>query len=468
MKKSIWGLIILIIIPGWLSADPLVLTIDKAVKLALENNLGLKSSKIDVEMKKRASDLSWNRFIPTVQTSGTMIRWNNEKLGSALTGSGTESIIPGVGTSYSDVLSIGYNLPRWGLSAGLDFSLNLSYALFKEIEGTRVDYEAGLISYETALKQLERDVRKNFYNILVFEENLSLMEQNLKAAGERYEQAKINYSNGLVPELSKLSAQVGYENLKPALSEMELGYTTMLDGFKMLLGIDLSKDINLEGTISVDPVKLNTQKLTETFLPRRLDMQMMRNSLQSLKIQRSALKLRTMTPMLILGWNMDPAYSLDPWENNWFKNMKDNWNQQSGMLRITLAMSLDSLLPWSSAQAGIKDMGDGIRKMEIGMTQAKTAAEMEIKSLVMQLNKSMIQLETLDLNVNLAEKAYSMSMEAYNAGSKELLEVEDSERDLSNAKLEVLKEKYKYNTGILDLEYALNANLKEIKESSNE
>ena len=456
MKKLIWGFVILITLQTGVSAEPLVLTIDKAVGLALENNLGLKSSRIDVEMKKRASDLSWNRFIPTVQASGTLIRWNLEKDDpmAAFT-----TIIP----SY-----VPTEISRWGLSAGLDFSLNLNYALFKEIEGTRVDYAAGLISYETALKKLERDVRKTFYNILVFEENLKLMKENLQAAGERYEQAKINYSNGLVPELSKLSAQVGYENLKPALSEMKLGYATMLDGFKMLLGIDFSENIDLKGTISVDPVKLNTQILTETFLSRRLDLQKMGNSLQNLKLQRSALKLRTMTPMLILGWNMDPAYSLDPWENNWFENMNDNWNQQSGMLRITLAMSLDSLLPWSSAQAGIKDMGDGIRKIEIGMTQVRTAAEMEIKSLVMQLNKSMIQLETLDLNINLAEKAYSMSREAYNAGSKELLEVEDSERDLSNAKLEVLKEKYKYNTGILDLEYALNASLKEIKESSNE
>ncbi len=465
MKKSIWGLIAFIILPGWLSAAPMVLSIDKAVKLALENNLGLKSSRIDVEMKKRAADLSWNRFIPTVQASGTLMRWNKEQSGSAA--QGITEAFPGTGI-YDTVAFASYNLPRWGLSTGLDFSLNLSYALFKEIEGTKVDYAAGLISYETALKQLERDVRKNFYNILVFEENLNLMKQNLQAAGERYEQAKINYSNGLVPELSKLSAQVGYENLKPALSEMELGYANMLDGFKMLLGIDLSEDIDIEGTISVNPIKLNTQKLTERFLQGRLDMQKMKNSLLSLKIQRSALKLRTMTPMLVLGWNLDPAYSLDPWENNWFENMNDNWSQQSGMLRITLAMSLDSLLPWSAAQAGIKDMGDGIRQLEIGISQAKSGAEMEIKSLVMQLNKSMVQLETLDLNVSLAKKAYRMSREAYNAGNKELLEVEDSERDLNNAKLEVLKEKYKYNTGLLDLEYALNASLKEIEEISNE
>ena len=39
------------------------------------------------------------------------------------------------------------------------------------------------------------------------------MEQNIEAAYSRFEQAKINYSNGLVPKLSVLSAQVGYENL---------------------------------------------------------------------------------------------------------------------------------------------------------------------------------------------------------------------------------------------------------------
>ena len=93
---------------------------------------------------------------------------------------------------------------------------------------------------------------------------------------------------------------------------------------------------------------------------------------------------------------------------------------------------------------------------------------MEIKTLVMQLNKSMEQLETLILNIDLAHEAYRLSQEAYDAGSKELLEVKDAERDLNTAKLEVLKEKYNYITGLLDLEYALNATLEQIKEISNE
>jgi len=465
MKKILSVLVLYLFSITMISAETVVLDIDKSVELALENNLGLKSSRIDVDIKKRASDLSWNRFIPTVQVSSTMMRWNQEQSGNILMVDPTSSLGFGL---YDRVISSSYDLPRWGLSAGLDFSLNLSYALFKEMKGTKLDYEAGLISYEIALKQLQRDVKKNFYNILVFEENLWLMEQNIEAANSRLEQAKINYSNGLVPELSVLSAQVGYENLKPAFSEMKLGYETMLNGFKMLLGIDLDTNISLEGDIVINPIELDTEKLTGYFLGGRLDIKSMNKTVQSLENAKAGLQLQTMTPMLMFGLNFDPAFQNDPLENNWFKDIGDNWSQQSGMFRITLAMSLDSFLPWSKTQVGIKDMEDGITQLKLGIAQANVGAEMEIKTIVMKLNKSMEQLETLILNISLAYEAYRLSQEAYDAGSKELLEVKDAERDLNTAKLEVLKEKYNYITGLLDLEYALNATLEEIKDVSNE
>lgn len=439
MKRILSALVIIFMLTAMISAETVMIDIEKSVELALENNLGLKISRLDVAINKRAADLSWNRFIPTVQASGTMMRWNTEQI-----------------------------FPRWGLSAGLDISLTLSYALFKEIEGTKIDYASGLISYETAIKQLERDVRKNFYNILVFEEKLKLMEQDIEAAYNRFEQAKINYRNGLVPELSVLSAQVGYENLKPVLTEMKLGYATMLDGFKMLLGIDLNTDLKITGDIEIEPIELNTEILADLFLAGRLDILSLNKTVQSLENKKSTIQLRTMTPMLILGLNYDPAFGKDPWENNWFEDMDTNWNQQSGMFRMTLSMSLDSFLPWSFAQTGIRDIEDGITQLKLGLAQARMGAEMEIKTLIMQLNKSKEQLQTLNLNIQLAEKAYRMSQEAYDAGSRELLEVEDSERDLNTAKLEVLKEKYNYITGLLDLEYALNATLEEIKEVSNE
>lgn len=113
-------------------------------------------------------------------------------------------------------------------------------------------------------------------------------------------------------------------------------------------------------------------------------------------------------------------------------------------------------------------MENSIEKTKLGLQQAKEGAELEIQSIVMRLNKSVQSLETLKLNVALAQKVYEMAMEAYNAGNKELLEVENAEIELNKAKLEVIKEKYNYKTGLLDLEYALNTTKEGIKEVNHE
>ena len=48
------------------------MTVEEAVDLAREGNLGLVSPRIEAAEKKRASDLSWNSFLPTVDASGTL------------------------------------------------------------------------------------------------------------------------------------------------------------------------------------------------------------------------------------------------------------------------------------------------------------------------------------------------------------------------------------------------------------
>jgi outer membrane protein TolC len=57
--------------------------------------------------------------------------------------------------------------------------------------------------------------------------------------------------------------------------------------------------------------------------------------------------------------------------------------------------------------------------------------------------------------VELAQRAYSLAEEAYRSGAKDLLDVQNAELELRKARNEVLKEKFNYLTGLLDLEYAL-------------
>ena len=54
----------------------ITLTVDQAVDYANQNSKTLKSSAIDLEMKKRANDYKWNQLLPSVNVSATMSRSN--------------------------------------------------------------------------------------------------------------------------------------------------------------------------------------------------------------------------------------------------------------------------------------------------------------------------------------------------------------------------------------------------------
>ncbi len=442
---------------------PFTLTADEAVQYAFEHNLNLAASRIDEEIKRRQSDYAWNRFIPQVQVSGRMSRANTESTASGL--APVEISFAGYDSEgnpiFEQVSTFEETLPRWSASGSLEASLQLNYAMFEAIRGTRIELRAGRISTQQAKAKLERDVRKSFYNLLLMQRNIELMKERINAAQRRFEQAQINYENGMVPELTMLSARVSWENMKPQLRELELGYRQALQGFKMNLGLDLQREVELEGSIEASAIDVEAERLIDNYLTERLDIRSLVTNVENLESRLKAIKLRTFTPNVILGFTMDPAFQGDPLDESWFDG--DKWSQQRGGLSLTIAMSLDGFLPWSSTQIDMREMEDNIKKTRIRLLQSIRAAEMEIRSTVRSLKKSRDSLETLQLNVERARRAYQMAEEAYNAGSRELLEVQNAEIELKNARLEVLKERYNYIKALLDLEYALNTDLEELR-----
>ena len=414
------------------TGTPRKMTVEEAVAVARDGNLGLVSPRIAAEGKRRADALAWNNFLPTVDVSGTLGRWNVDQ----------SSMILGP-------------VPRWSLSASFSAQLMLNLALFEGVKSLRADYEAGLISYAQAEARLERDVRKSFYNLLLLEENMKLMEEQIEAARRRYEQARANYRAGTAPELSMLQAQVAYENLKPALQEMRIGYQAARDAFAMTLGLPRGTEVQPAGKIEPAYAKLDADAMIASGLSSRLDIQSLVKSLESLQIAETGLKYRLWTPNLILGWNLDPAFSGDPWADDLFDG--DRWSQRSGMFRATLSMRLNGLLPFTQDGQQLAELRDQRESLRANLAQALRGAEMEIDGLVRRLEKSRTSHTALELNAGLAERAYRLSEEAYRAGASDLLDVQNAELELRKARLELLKEDYTYVTALLDLEYAVGA-----------
>ena len=477
--------------------DTIVLDAETAVAVALANNLNIKTEEVALRIKKRTKNTVFNYFYPTISASATLSRMHEAPgtfsqlvpvppeemeeyglydymsdnpaypVGPAYVPVPSEMLADGI---YGNVTMIEEEIPHtWNVSAALNMNLTLSASLFFGIKAAVLDYEAGRLSLETAKKKLERDVQKQFYNLLLLEENIRLMEDSIDAALERYKQAEINYQNGMVSEYAKLSARVAYENLKPSLKSMKSGYESALLGFTMQLGLPLTADLELEGSIVQQTVPLKADPLIRRAIPRRLDIQGIIHQVDMLENSKD-LTIAGMTPAISFMLNFDPAFSGDPFNDPWFEEEdgEDKWTQRSGMFGITLSVSLEKLLPYSKTWTELENTKDNLTKTRIGLQQAIRAADMEIRNIVLNLQKSEELIESLNLNVGLAERAYQMAEESYKAGNRELLEVQNAELELKKARLEVIKEQYNYITGLLDLEYAANATLEEIQDVNYE
>jgi outer membrane protein TolC len=413
------------------------------VDLAIKNNLSLESSRISTATKKRKADTAWNVFIPTVDIGGSLGRLNEKPAATVL------PLPDALGGPIS--MGGGY---QWRLSGSLQIALNLNFALFEGMRNLRLEYESGLITYEKAKAQLERDVRKSYYQMLLVQENIALLRESFAAAEQRVEMAQANYRAGLAPELTLLQAQVARENLKPNIDQAENGLKVSMAQFAMNLGLPYDTSfalIPLADATSFIP--LDVADLISQAANGKPDIQELRQSILILESTRKKTFYQIFTPTLSLSWNADPTFQGDLWKDSWF--MEDGWKQSSGMFRLSLTFRLNGLLPWSTEAQGLKELDETLSSLNIGLAQAIQGTELEIYNTVLSLEQTRSTAAAQRLTADLAERTYRLTEQAYRAGLNDLLEVQNAELELRKARIGVLEQQFNYLQGLIDLEYAI-------------
>jgi outer membrane protein TolC len=443
------------------SAAPVMkITPDEAVKLAIKNNLSLQSNLVELDTKKRKTDLQWNQFIPSLDARLTLGRQNQ-----GTTASGVEPLrnIPlnsalGLPSGTPDVYGvIPYSVdvdPQWFFQTNFAVGWNISAALFEGLRNFRLDYEAGLISYEKAELQTERDVRKLYYQMLLLEENLKLKRESYETAERQEASARAAYRAGLAPELQLLQAQVSKENKKPELNELENQFKTLKANFAFMLGLPTETDFELiPQTDSIAAVPLDIQRLIADAAEKKPDIRELKAQIEFAKSGRKARAWQQNTPYLALSWNFAPNV-IDPWTpsrwDDWFK-------QDGGSFSITLGMNLNGLVPLFKEGQALKDIDNQIKTAELGLKQAIQGAEIEVYQTILSLQNAQTSLGAMQETVKLAQRSYDSTYRAYGAGLQTFVEVRSAEDALNQAKLGVLSQNYAYIMGLIDLEYAVGA-----------
>lgn len=456
MRWKIVSLLIFALMPlSGVSGQEMRLTLEEVIGRGLEENLSIQIAELDVQTKKSALDSAFNVFYPDIRLDATLIRNNRTEEGTLLFPDPTSELAPGAGV-YDRVISQEYSVDPNILNLSLSGSLPISLAMFDGIEALRADYAASLISYEEAAKRLERDLKKNFYALILQEAQIQILSESRDTMEARYLQTLADFENGFVPEIAVLNAQVAYENMGPNISEAQRAYDYALSLFKQSLGIDQSIDLELLGDITVPEMGVNEEMI---FVDERFDVRLQRSAIELARIQKDAARHGDFLPSLVLSGSLSPSlvdpYNGDNWSNLFSEEWADRW-VDGGSLSLTISVPLGNYLPGSAARVNQAAQENAIRSLQLQEDAIRDTGEVEIANLLESLSASLRSIGTLELTLRTNERNRSLVEDAYNAGSRSQLDVDVAEDELRQAQLNLLNEKYRYLSYLFDLEYLLN------------
>jgi len=385
------------------------LSVDSAVSLALENNISLKEESITLKGLERTNKYSWNSVSPSVDAGASY----SKPVAPSENGDGTLSIY---GTAQ----------------------ISFTPSLCTTVKSAKMNYENGKLSYETAVKTVELNVRKAFYKILYDKDNIKLQEQNLESAQKQYQQNLQKYNQGGISRLDVLSAQVAVENQKPKVQSAQTTYENDLASFKQTLGIAQDVELELEG--SLDEL-LNIGEITiEDVEMNSAEIKTLENKLELAKTAVLASRLNAYAPTLSAGYRIQRSKT----------GSADAVN--SGTLSASVTIPLDSLFPWSSSAQNVASAKDSVENIELQIEDAKTSLKVSTDSYLRSIAQSKSSITSLQASVNLAKETYDMTLTAYQRGSKDLLSLQNALDDVLAAQVNLKSEVYSLISSILELE----------------
>lgn len=409
-------------------ANKIALTVDDAVELALKNHIDIQTKAISLEQSRREYAHSWNNVLPSIKATGT----------------GAEN------RTYEDS-----DKDTLSLQAGVTASLSVDLGLAGKIKKLKSAYEEGKAGYEDTVRATETAVRQSFYNLLYLKEKLASAKSTLESYQRQYDQTSARANRGMASELDLLTAQVNLETAKPDVDSAENTYLNTLVSFLNTIGMEITGEertlVELEGSLDyVDKAKkLDTKKIVESCVENSSEVRALEDKIRTAQFNRSATAGSLYSPSLNASASAFP-FSYQNERKSGTTTKVPNWS-----ISLGLSIPLDNYLPGSSAKDTVAALDDTIKTYQLQLENTKKTVKTSVIEKLKNIELSQKTLKARKMNVELAEKSYKMTEDAYNRGTKDLLTLQSSLDKLQTAQLQLRAEQYTLISNVLDLENTL-------------
>jgi outer membrane protein TolC len=281
---------------------------------------------------------------------------------------------------------------------------------------------------------------------------VELLEQNAASAQTRYEQTLARQRAGQASSLDELSARLDSLTRQMDFQNAQRSYENALDNFKHLLMIPQEETVRLEGSLlnyTVTDFDRESARANES-----MQTTVLRKSIDVLEAQLNSAQVRSYSPALTLSWGATPMYAT-PTPSAKDLN-PDRRLSDTNRFSIMLSMKLDNIFPWSPAKEQINTLNDAIAKQQSLLQESALNRENTLQRLRRSIMQSLNTIETVQLNITLAEETYESYEAAYRRGAADLQSVNNARDNLWAAQNRLLSEQFNLALLTLDVEKEFN------------
>jgi outer membrane protein len=420
---------LLAIVGGPVQAEPLKLSLDDAINMALKKNPGVQMAGEKVVAARGKYVESRSGALPKLDFTSTYTRL---------------APVPGVTLPPA----FGGGEIKMGYADNYDLKLSISQSIFswgKVQNGARAASDQVKSSQEDSAKTRQEtiaSVTKAYYGVLVTQEFIRVSEEALARVQEQERVVRKRYEAGTVSKFDLLRTQVQVANTKPQVEKAHDGYEMTLLALKNLIGVPLDSPLELSGSLSYEPMTVDLKAATRTAVDKRPD-------LKSLAYQKMALEHTLSIAKAGLRPNLSLAATYDYKRPG--PNGEDKWGQSATASAILYTPLFDGF----SSSGRVAQLASGVRQLEIAQKQAEEGVALEVNSAVLALREAHANIESQKENVDLAKESLRIGKVRYDSGLITNLEILDAELAVTQAETNYLQALYDFQAARVNLQKAM-------------
>ncbi len=417
-------------------SQPINLTLDKALEIALDKNQGVRIARLEVKKSQAQLIEARSYLFPKLSASGQYLR-NIEKPVIFLPpgtpfGVGGKPTIMEIGSDNSYVGTISASLPLF------------SNAIYSGIRLSKRGVELAEEAYHGSRVNIIAEVKKAFYGVLLAGEVRDLTQMSFKNAEENLENVRQLHQQGLVAEYDLIRAEVQVENLKPVVLQVENNFELAKNKLRITIGLEASQEIEIEGKLTYEnPIEVPSfDKALEEVMTNNPDLRQL--DIQ-IKMAHEAITLEKSSHYPSLAAFGNYQYQT---QSNDFKFPDYTWVK-------TMFVGLQLQVPIFN---GFGIMAR-VNQAKLGLSQAEErrkafteAIKTQLESVIYRIEQAKKRIEGRTKTIAQAELGYEIARTRYTNGLGTQLEVNDADLALMQARVNYVQAIYDYKVALTDYE----------------